>query len=73
MTWTEPRSCQLCGNTNGRDLEFALVHWRVAEPGMAYAHVEACRDRSACRARCEAAGDIWPLVESSRDRRDSAA
>ena len=63
MTWTEPDRCSICGNTNRRELRYALVHWRDAEPGMQYAHVPACSDRDACRARVAAAGDPWPLVE----------
>jgi hypothetical protein len=66
MTWTEPTRCAICGWTDKRDLRFALVHWLEAEPGMAYQHVEACRDRDACRARVADQGETWPLVESKR-------
>ena len=66
MTFTEPTRCQLCGNTDRRDLRTALAHWRDAPPGMAYSHIEACRDREACRRRVELQGDLWPLVENER-------
>jgi hypothetical protein len=64
--FTEPESCRICGHTDKRDLEFRLAHWRVAPPGMAYEHIEACLDRDACRARVAAQGDIWPLVEDPK-------
>lgn len=66
MTWTEPEQCRLCGSTERRDLWFTIVHWKLAEPGMAYEHVPACRDRDACMARVLASKKPWPLVDSRR-------
>lgn len=65
MTFTEPESCAICGHTDSRDLRYALAHWKVAPPGMAYEHVARCLDRDACRARVTAVGDVWPLVETT--------
>jgi hypothetical protein len=62
---TEPERCAICGNTDRRDLRWRIAHWRDAEPGMAYENVGACSDREACRARVEANGETWPLVESN--------
>ena len=58
--------CALCGHPDKRDLGTSLAHWRDAPPGMAYEHITACRDRDACRARVQAQGDLWPLVETVR-------
>ena len=64
MTWTPPEPpCRLCGNPERRDMAFRLVHWKLAEPGMAYEHVVRCADDAACRARVVAAGRSWPLVD----------
>lgn len=68
MTFTEPTYCALCGHTDKRDLRYALVHWREADPGMQYAHVPRCTNVEACRARVQANGESWPLVESKQDR-----
>lgn len=69
---TERDVCRICGHTDKRDLGTSLAHWKVSLPGMAYEHVLACRDREACRARVQAQGDIWPLVETANDHRRSA-
>lgn len=63
--WTEPTRCRLCGHAEPRDLMYRLAHWKLAEPGMAYEHIPACRDREACRARVAAAEKPWPLVDSA--------
>jgi len=68
MTFTEPERCAICGNTDRRDLRYALAHWREAAPGMAYEHVARCLDRDACRARVESQDGTWPLVEVKSDR-----
>lgn len=61
--FTEPESCAICGHPDKRDLTYRLAHWLEAPPGMAYEHIERCRDDAACRARL---GDKpWPLVEES--------
>jgi hypothetical protein len=65
MNWTEPTRCALCGHADRRNLRYALAHWREAEPGMAYEHIQACSDRAACRARVEQQGDVWPLIETN--------
>jgi hypothetical protein len=69
--FTQPEKCSICGHTDRRDLRYGLAHWRDAPPGMAYEHVARCLDRAACRARVEAIGDVWPLVEV--ERKDGAA
>jgi hypothetical protein len=71
MNFTEPTFCSLCGWTDKRDLRYGLVHWRDAEPGMAYANVPRCSDVTACRARVRSNGETWPLVESKNDRRSA--
>jgi len=65
----DPILCQLCGNPDKRDLHKALVHWIEAPMGMAYSHVDVCRDREACKRRVAIQGDIWPLVEQPGDHR----
>ena len=68
MIFSEPERCALCGHTDGRDLRYALVHWRDAPPGMGYEHVTACIDRAACRARLTSRGEGWPLIETAERR-----
>jgi hypothetical protein len=69
MTFAEPDGrCRLCGNADPRAVRLTLVHWADAPQGMAYEHVPACTDRDACRARCLAGGDEWPLVTSKESR-----
>ena len=65
------QTCAICGHPEPRDLGTSLAHWRDALPGMAYEHIAACRDRAACRARVQAQGDLWPLVETANDRRSA--
>jgi len=66
--WSEPERCRICGHADRRDLRYGLAHWRTAPPGMAYDHIEACADRAACRARVEAQGDTWPLIETAASK-----
>lgn len=71
MTFTEPTFCAICGHPDKRDLDVRLAHWRDALPGMAYTHEPRCRDVAACRNRLELQGDIWPLVETTQERKAS--
>lgn len=64
MTFQPPDHCSLCGNTDRRELRYRLVHWKLAEPGMAYEHVPACSDYAACQSRVEASKRTWPLIET---------
>lgn len=67
MTFAEPDGrCRLCGHADRRDIRLTLVHWADAPIGMAYEHVPACIDRYACRERCAAGGDNWPLFEAKK-------
>ncbi len=52
--------CDICGDRS-LDVRPGLVAWRdLAQP---YAHVDRCEDEAACRARVEAAGEEWPVME----------
>jgi len=66
---TDTDVCALCGHTDKRDLGTRLVHWRASPPGMAYEHVLGCRDVEACRGRVANQGAVWPLIETTGDRR----
>lgn len=66
---TDPAHCALCGWPEPRDLGTSLAHWRDAPMGMAYEHIVACVNRGACRARVQAQGKPWPLVELAADHR----
>lgn len=62
------RYCAICG-AEGYDVRpFIGLYRKVDGSGTEYAEVTRCKDTFACRARCEAAGDVWPLVESRAPR-----
>lgn len=62
--WHQPQECGLCG-VKGQPIHVRLVEWRIAPPGMTYAHVARCDDRTACRLRVEAKGEQWPVREKA--------
>jgi hypothetical protein len=55
--------CLLCGDESP-DVSVALVRYRPEfSTGRAYDHVPRCRDHEACRRRCQAIGEAWPVAE----------
>lgn len=60
MNWSDPPTCELCGNTQSGEVAVRLIRWRDADPGMSYEHIHRCVDNVACRSRVEAAGKTWP-------------
>ena len=56
-------TCVICGfeSSSRLDVALSLAHWSEPLAGRIYDAVPRCRDRAACRARCEAAGDLWPI------------
>jgi len=59
MTRTE--ACLLCGGIS--DVSVSLVEWREPIDGRRFEALPRCRDRSACRERCELLGDPWLVVD----------
>lgn len=58
-----PAICAICGD---RELvDFGLVRWRDPLPGAVFDSAWRCRDRMACRRRCEAIGDLWPIDDKT--------
>lgn len=55
--------CDLCGERS-LDVRPGLVAWR--DPAQPYANVDRCGDVEACKARVEAAGERWPVVEKEK-------
>lgn len=55
-------SCAICDHDRPSELRQGLVHWRPPYTPE-YQHIVRCRDEAACRARVEAAGHRWPVVE----------
>ena len=60
MNWSDPPTCELCGNQTSGQVAVRLIRWREAPPGMQYEHIHRCVDNEACRSRVEAAGREWP-------------
>lgn len=54
--------CVICGHPRLPDLRQSLVRWRPPRHPE-YEHVVRCKDAAACRARLEAEGAPWPVVE----------
>lgn len=55
------RSCEICDH-EGLDVLPWLGRYPTADGTMVFATVTRCKDAVACRARCEAAGNQWPLA-----------
>lgn len=58
------RTCVICGH-GGLLSEVRPSLARLAKPGPTgpFARLVRCKDITACRVRCEANGDPWPLVD----------
>jgi hypothetical protein len=54
--------CRLCGNDRATEVRVSLARWRYPE-GAAYDAVPRCVDRKTCRERCEAEGELWPVLD----------
>lgn len=63
--WSEPPTCELCGNQRSGEVAVRLIRWAKADPGMSYEHLHACRDHEACRRRVIDSGKEWPLYEKA--------
>lgn len=55
-------TCDLCGSVRV-PVEPRVVAWRVPVAGP-FGNIDRCPDQEACRARVEAAGDEWPILET---------
>lgn len=55
-------SCLLCGNDRPSDVRVSLARWRDPQPAM-FGAIPRCIDRKACRSRCEALGEDWPVID----------
>lgn len=66
--WTDTvRTCELCGHT-GPDVKGSWARWRKPRPAQKpFDAIDRCVDRAACRARCEAMGDEWPVADLAAD------
>ncbi len=54
------RTCVICGH-EGPDVVRRLAWYEPPLPSGPVQQVDGCRDTEACRVRCLAIGDTWPL------------
>lgn len=54
--------CLLCGHERVTEVRVSLARWRYPEGAM-FSAVPRCVDRKACRERCEALGEDWPVID----------
>ena len=65
MTMFAPKPCWICA-FEGPDVERTLAYLSASdERPETYQPMVRCRDQIACRLRCEAAGDKWPLMPAA--------
>jgi len=62
---SEMLACAICG-AESHDVRMGLIEWRAPIDGVRFDFVPRCQDRTACRTRCEAAGEEWPVPEATR-------
>ena len=55
-------TCMLCGNERTTEVRVSLARWRDPNPYL-FSAIPRCIDRRACRARCEALGDDWMVLD----------
>jgi hypothetical protein len=57
------RVCILC-MAEGRELAYLVVRWRQPIDGRAFTAGPRCVDRAGCRARVEASGETWEVLDA---------
>lgn len=60
--------CLLCGLTSP-DVALGLIAWKEPVGRDVFTTAPRCKDAEACRARIEAAGDVWELVDPKAELR----
>ena len=55
-------ACLLCGNPKPSEVRVSLARWRDPAQGM-FSAIPRCIDRKACRARVEALGDEYEVID----------
>jgi hypothetical protein len=64
----EVLACVVCGQES-HDVRMALIEWRhPLDGGAVFDFVPRCADRTACRSRCEAMGEDWPVAKPGGNR-----
>ena len=63
--------CLLCG-VEGPQVRVTLVEWAEPIGDKRFEAIPRCVDPRECRQRLEQAGETWPVVLSSNDRRGAA-
>jgi hypothetical protein len=60
-------TCLICGHETAdrRAVEVHLARFREPVEGRLFATIPRCLDFAACRARCEANGEAWPLDDGT--------
>jgi len=56
------KPCKLCGNTKATEVRVSLARWRHPADGL-FDAIPRCVNRTACRERCVAQGDDWPVLD----------
>lgn len=63
--------CTICGHDGPAGgaspdrVSMGPIRWRDALPGRLFDAGHRCADHGACRARCEAIGDAWPVEDGT--------
>lgn len=57
--------CAICGNRTAAEVSYRLIRWRDPLPGQVFDSAWQCLDRPACRERCAAIGDLWPVDDKT--------
>ncbi len=55
-------ACVLCGNDKPTEVRVSLARWRDPEGAM-FGAIPRCVNRKACRARAEAGGEDWLVID----------
>jgi len=58
-------ACVICGNDVAIEIRIALVEWREPVGKEIWSTIPRCVDVAACRARCEAIGEPWPIADGT--------
>lgn len=63
----EALTCLICGHetSDRRAVDAHLARFREPVEGRLFATIPRCLDFAACRVRCEANGDAWPLDDGT--------
>lgn len=71
-------TCTICGHVGpawgdaADRVTMGPIRWRDPLPGKVFDVGRRCADHKACRERCEAVGDLWPIEDGTPPTRPAA-